>query len=431
MIVKFPDKIKVLFAKKEYKRVGENLAALSLLNGIYMLSPLILIPYLIRIMGPELYGIYIFVWTFIYYYVFIINYGFDYTATKEISINRDNSERISEIYSTTFFTRLLLVVISFIILGCFLIFIPQFSIHSKIILLGTGLIIGQALIPTWIFQGMEEMKFVTIVNTIARVIPLVLIFLFFKSGTDISLVLLFQSIGFLSGGVFSHLFAVRHYKLHILLPDLHQIKDCLKSGWSMFLSTIGISLYRESNTIILGFVTNNYELVGYYALADKIIRLFQTIINSFGQALFPYFGKELNQNKAENINKYKKIGLFLSAFLLLCVLLIFILIPYIVKLYLGNDFPAIVRDVRIMSPVVFVGGLNYYLGIVGLVNLNHHKQFTTFVLLAGLVNIALCLILGKQYADAGASFSLLIAETMLLILITFYFNKKEKLLKKH
>lgn len=423
------NRFKSIFANQAYKRIGENFIALGLLNGIYMLSPLILIPYLIRTIGAELYGTYIFIWTFIYYFIFIVNYGFDFTATKQIAIHKDDIKNISDIFSHTFFTRLFLLGISFIILSICLLFIPKLNAFASITILGIGVIIGQTFFPTWLFQGLQEMKFITIVNLITRTLPLVLIFIFVKKGTSIGYIFLFQSIGYLVGGIFSHFFALKHYKLTLLAPSWQGIKKCLASGWDMFLTTIGVSFYRETNTVILGFVTNDFNLVGYYALADKIMRMFQLIMNSFSQAVFPHFGNKLAHEKEQYLIEYKKIGKYFSIILLLSVVVLMIIIPYVINLYLGAYYPKVIINSRILLPVILIGGLNYYYGIVGLVNLDYQKNFTHFVLIAGLVNIILCLILSRFWADAGAAISLLVAETVLCVLVLYWLQRKEYVFK--
>lgn len=416
-------KINSRLHRATYRRIGENMLALGLLNGIYMLSPLILIPYLMRTIGAESYGIYIFSWTFIYYFIFIVNYGFDFSATKEIAIHRDDNQKVSAIFSSTFVTRLLLVLVSFILLACCLLLVPKFNAMSKLILLGAGVIVGQALFPTWLFQGMQEMKFITFINAITRLTPLALIFIFVKSEADIGLIMLFQSVGYLIGGIFSHIFSIKHYKLNFIKPTFSDIKKCLAGSCNMFLSTVGISFYRETNTLILGFVTGNFELVGYYALADKILRAFQTLLNAFSQAIFPYFGNRMAHNKQESMNAFTKIGRYYAAILMLIVVLLVWLIPYILEIYLGENIRAIVIDSRILLPVILVGGLNYYYGIVGLVNLDKQRAFTKYVLIAGITNIALCLILSHTLADPGAAISLVIAECVLLGLIIHDFSK--------
>lgn len=423
-------RLKDIYNQAEYKRIGSNVISLMFLNGIYFLSPLILIPYLMKTIGSELYGVYIFSWTIVYYFIFIVNYGFDYSSTREIAINRYDKEKVSEIYSTTFYSRLLLLGLSVVIMFLTIIFIEKINENAQLILLGLGVIVGQAFFPTWLFQGMEEMKFITIVNSIIRVLPIILIFIFVKSGSDLAYVMGFQSVGYVVGGFFSHFFAIKHFELRLLKPDLGKITDNLKAGSGLFMSTVGISLYREVNTVILGFITNNFVLVGYYALADKFIRIVQLITNSFSQALFPYFGHNLMENKKVAIRKFREVGLYYSFFLLLASVALYYLIPWLIRIYLGADFPDIVRDVRIMSPIILIGGLNYYFGVAGLVNMNHKNAFTIFVLITGLINLSLSLILSKYYLDAGAAFSLTVAETALLIMILFYFQKKERFFQK-
>ncbi len=420
--------MKNIFSKAEYKRIGGNVLSLMLLNGIYFLSPLILIPYLMRTIGAEFYGIYIFSWTIIYYFIFIVNYGFDLSSTRDIAINRYDLDKVSTIYSTTLYSRISLLCLSILILFLSTVIIDKLNANAQLLLLGIGVIAGQALFPTWLFQGMEEMKFITIVNSIIRILPIIFIFIFVKSESDIEYIIGFQSLGYIVGGLFSHFFAVRHFKLKLSKPNFQSIKENLLSAWSLFLSTVGVSLYREVNTVILGFVTNNFILVGYYSLADKFIRIVQLIANSISQALFPFFGHSLTHNKKEALLKFKRVGLLYALFLMLTTIVLYLTIPWLVRIYLNGDFPEIVRDVRIMSPIIFIGGLNYFFGVVGLVNLNHKNAFTSFVLIAGVVNILLTIILSKTYLDAGAAFSLTVAELILFILILVYFQLKEKIL---
>ena len=78
------DTLKNVANNKKQKKVGENILALTLMNGVNLLAPFVLIPYLIRVLGAEYYGIYIFAWTFIGYFLLVVNYGYDFSATKDI-----------------------------------------------------------------------------------------------------------------------------------------------------------------------------------------------------------------------------------------------------------------------------------------------------------------------------------------------------------
>ena len=98
-----------------------------------------------------------------------------------------------------------------------------------------------------------------------------------------------------------------------------------------------------------------------------------------------------------------------------------------IRVYLGQDFPQIATDIRILTIVIVVGGLNYLFGVVGLVNIGREKYFTIFVFIAGLINILASMLLAKSLGDMGSSIALSSAESILFMLIIIQFNcEKDK-----
>ena len=95
----------------------------------------------------------------------------------------------------------------------------------------------------------------------------------------------------------------------------------------------------------------------------------------------------------------------------------FLFSKIIIHLITGELNSNILYDFRIMLVVVLVGGLNYYLGVLGLVALKYNKDFSSAVLITGVLNVALVTVLSYYFNDIGASFSLVISESTLLALI--------------
>ena len=421
-IMAIKDTLKNVANNKKQKKVGENILALTLMNGVNLLAPFVLIPYLIRVLGAEYYGIYIFAWTFIGYFLLVVNYGYDFSATKDISIHKGDNQYISKLFYTVTASRLIFALASLMVLLLCVAIVPQFNKHSILILCGVGVFIGQSFYPTWIFQGMEEMKFITIITLVTRIIPIVFIFIFVKGISDYVYITLFQSIGYIVGGLGAFYLAIKRYKLVLYIPKMKEIFFEIKKGWFLFLSTIGISMYRETNVLILGFMTNNYVLVGYYGLADKFLRLFQMIASPLSQALFPHFGRNFAENKKLAFQQFMKASKYYTVFLALMAIIVFCTCDEMIRVYLGQDFPQIATDIRILTIVIVVGGLNYLFGIVGLVNIGLEKQFTIFVFIAGLINILISTLLAKSLGDMGSSIALSSAESVLFMLIIIQFN---------
>jgi len=408
---------------KKKKKVGENILALTLMNAVNLLSPLLLIPYLIRVLGAEYYGVYIFAWTFISYFIMLVNYGYDLYATKQVAIHKNDKLYLSAIFYSITASRVLLAVVSSIIVVVCVWLIPEFNAHSILILYGIGVFVGQSLHPTWLFQGMEEMKFITIITLVTRLIPIVFIYIFVKGIADYYYITLFQSVGYLFGAALAFFVAMKRYQLIVKIPTYSEILLQLKSSWTLFLSTLGITLYRETNVLILGFMTGNYTLVGYYALADKFLRLFQMMITPIGQALFPHFGNTFKENKELAFAQFHKIGRFFLLFLFSLAIFVFAFSPIMTEMYLGDVFPSINKDIRVLSLVIIVSGISYLYGVVGLVNLGKEKQFAIFVFIAGVINILTSFALSRPLGDLGAALAVTLSEVVLCILVVHTFVK--------
>lgn len=52
------------------------------------------------VLGVEKYGIYIYAYTIMNYFTLFVSYGFEYSATKKVSLIRDNHKMLEEIYSS-------------------------------------------------------------------------------------------------------------------------------------------------------------------------------------------------------------------------------------------------------------------------------------------------------------------------------------------
>jgi len=207
------------------------------------------------------------------------------------------------------------------------------------------------------------------------------------------------------------------------MPKFKEIVFQYKEGSALFGSTIGMELYRNANIFILRFFVDD-AAVGIYAAAEKVIKGVQMIISPFVQALFPHLSLEFNQHTLEdNLMTIKKVIIRFIPIVFLISLMTFIFAPWLSALLCGNQYQSAIQLIRIMSPIIFIGGLNYVLGVVGLVNLNKQNLFFKSVLFAGVVSVTFVLFTVSIYGSAAAAWAMTLSEIVLFCFCTFYFIK--------
>ena len=336
------------------KRLTENFLSLSVLQALNYLLPLITLPYLVRVLGPEKYGLISFAQAFIGYFVILTDYGFNLSATREISINRENEEKVSEIFSSVMIIKFLLGILSFFILGLILLFIPKFKNDWIIYLFTFGTVLGNILFPVWFFQGMENMKWITILNVIARGIFTVLIFVFVHKESDYLNVAIINSLGSIIAGIISLIIVFKNFKVKFIFPKLESIKHQLKEGWHIFIAQVAISGYTYSRTFAVGLFTNN-TITGYYAIAEKLMNVIQTFpLGSITQSLYPRISKIYTENKQKAINLMKRFQKFTILVYLIWLPIIYFLSPLLIKIIAGEPYPEV-----ILAFITFAGYIFY------------------------------------------------------------------------
>jgi len=148
-------RIRALVSTPARKRLLENFLSLSVLQGVNYILPLITVPYLVRVLGPEKFGLLAFIRAFVQYFAILTAYGFGFSATRKISICREDKERVSEIFSSVILIKSGFMLISFFVLTALVFAIPKFNTERMVYLFAFGMVVGNVLFPVWFFQGME------------------------------------------------------------------------------------------------------------------------------------------------------------------------------------------------------------------------------------------------------------------------------------
>ena len=139
-----------------------------------------------------------------------------------------------------------------------------------------------------------------------------------------------------------------------------------------------------------------------------------------GQTLFPYFSNRFKLIGSDSAKKLSfKFSKFVFFIYFIISILTFIFSSQLVYIVSGQHYSYSIYDLKILSIVIVIGGLNYYFGILGLVSLGHNKYFSKSVIATGIFFILISLLLVPILKDKGVSLAIVLSESLLL---TFLFR---------
>lgn len=417
--------IKKLLNRAEYKKIIENIVSLTGLQFASYILPLITLPYLTYVLGPDKFGLTQYAISLITYFQMFTDYGFNLSATRELAIVREDKKKVSEIFSTVMFIKLMLTVISFVALLAIVTFIPKFSNDADVYLLTFGIVVGYVLFPTWLFQGMEYMKYTSILNIIGKVIFTVFIFVFIHQSSDYLLVPIINSFGYIVVGVLGIYISLTRFDIDLSLPSVENIKYHLREGWHVFLSTIAINMYTTTNTFLLGLLTNN-TLVGYYSIAEKIITAANGLFNPISQAIYPFISRSVNnEDKNSNILRIRKLTKLAAVLGAVFSLGIFVFADLIISILFGPQYSSSILVLRILSIIPFMVSLSNIFGIQTMLTFNYKQAFSRVVLMGGILDIILGIILITLFNEVGIAISFAVTETFITVAMLLFLQSKD------
>lgn len=321
--------------------VVKNFSYLTVMQLFTLLSPLITYPYLLRVIGRELYGSIVFAQTIITYINIFINFGFNLSGTQIISLNRNNPEYISEAVSNIYTSKFLFWLTSIIIYFSVVSFIHIPSESKLLYYISFFLTLNDLMLPIWYYQGVEKMKYITFLNIGVRILFMALIFVFVKDQSDFLLVPFFHSIGAICAGIASLYIIFKVERVKYQRPTLGALKKYIVGSFPLFITSVSQSIYVNINKLVVGIVLGMSELA-IYDFGEKITTFLKVPVNMIYQATFPKISRE---RSIRYVNRLMGLSVAIITFIYA---LIFVMAPYIVYLFWGEIIQQAVTILRII-----------------------------------------------------------------------------------
>lgn len=403
------EKLKGYLNKDDNKKLLTNFLSLFSLQGMSYILPLVTVPYLVRVIGPEKFGLLGFAGAAIGYFGLFIGFGFSLSATKQIAIVKDDISRVSTIFCSVISSQILLTVVSFLILTSIIFSFEKFQNYWFVYYILLSISFANIFIPVWFFQGMEKMKFITYLNVFSKVIFTVAIFVFVKNEEDFYYVPIFTFFGSVLTGIIALLIIKYNFKIRFFIPRLYNILEQFKESKHIFLSSLAGSSYTISITFILGLFTNN-TIVGYFSGADKVIKAFQGLFQPVISTLYPHVNYLLATDKKRVLKFLKKTTYYVGTTALLISIITVLFAKEIIYLFLGKQYIESIILLQIMAIIPFLVALGSVFAILVMISFGKSKELSKIYMKTAIVSLISTCFLIYMFKDVGAAFAVVIAE---------------------
>ena len=376
-------------------------------------------PYVCQVLLDAEMGLYTWANTFVYYFLVLAKIGIPNLAIRECVSVKDDKEKLSNKAQAFFILQSVTTVISFAAMCGFVFAVPQlFEARDIIFLLSINFLSG-AFSFEWIYIALEKQFYMSVRSIIILALSAILIIVFVKNPDDLPIYSLITAGVTVITSIVNLIFLSDSISFKKTMP--YNYKQYVRPLTTLFVLSMLLALYNQTDTFILGFLNMTKEEVGAYSVGIKGIDIIIGVIAGLSTVFIPraayYYGKE-DKRFFNNLNKY---SMNICMFIVMpAVITMSIMSTQICKLIAGNTGYDTASWVLIALASMMI---TYSLGdiIYGQILLPMKKEkYYLFAILGGVIlNIILSLVLGiyafKEHPSIGVAIGTMVTDLLVLV----------------
>ena len=218
------------YAEIQVKTLYKNMVSLGVLQVANYLIPFLVLPIISRVLGPSLFGSISYAQNIVTYLTLLINYGFEYSATRQISIARDDKKKTDAIFWSVIVAKTALLGISFLILAVLPVWMPRVACDPQLYVYTALMNIGIVFFPTWYLQGMQQMDKMAWANFFTKLLGAVLVLYFVREASAYRLYPLLMSLAGIVIGVGAMVYVIRHFGISRPSLTRETMREVMQAG---------------------------------------------------------------------------------------------------------------------------------------------------------------------------------------------------------
>lgn len=345
------------------------------------LFPLLLIPYLTRILGTEVYAVYAYVLSFMGVVQTIADFGFTLSGTKKVVDLRGDTAALSRLVGAITVARLMLLCGLFFCVMVVTRFIPIMAENTVYVIWAFFATAGRTVLPDFIFQGNERMGPLTTRYFASKGVQVALTILLVHGPGDLILVAVADVLSEIVDIAWSYRAQKRMFGVGIARPTFKESFEELRVSAIYCVSNVSSSLFSGFTTVIIGLAITSKTDIAFWSLTLTTVNAVQSLYTPIANSLYPHMIKNRDFGFA------RKLALVALPVLVLGIVAYCALSKPIMLVLGGPEYVGGAHVMWMISPIFIFSFYGILIGWPVLGAMGHVKELTVSTLFTGIVNV--------------------------------------------
>lgn len=393
--------------------VAKSATWLMILQISSYVVPFLLLPYLTRVLGLEAFGELAVGWAVAAYAAILVDFGFFLWGARESAIRKGDREGLKSLYSNIQTVKLLLIFASF-----FAMLLSSFILGSSpyLYLFLWLAMSSQALMPAWLYQGMERNFWFLVFSIAAQVLAAVMTIFFVRSPEDLLFVPLCAAVSWSLFAFAANIDAIKRFGVGYRIPKLSCLKETIGGALPLFGANIWVAFYVNLPALAVGFLATKSE-AAIFVGAQKIVLASQALFTPISSALFPHISSLAKKEPRDALRFLKKISFAALLAVSTGCLILYFFADFIVFLILGKEFAKSAEILSIMAVGPLIVAANVLLANHFLVAFGHAKRLFGIYMRGAAAAVFLSLFCIPLFGAHGAGALYVMIEAVVFLLL--------------
>ena len=394
-----------------YKTQLGNFGFLSLMDLFNMATPIFMYPMVIERIGLKSYGYVITAQVAASYMVFFVDLGLRTILPRNVSKLREDRYKLSEIVSAALLIRLVMWIVSLFLYMLIIPLFPMYNDNKLLLIYAFGITFNELLFPVYYFQGIEKMKFISVINIAVNSLYICLVYFFLESSSEAHLITLFKGVTLLTGGLFSLYIVFGLHGLTFVIPKFKFCISLVKESKAIFLTELLTTIKDKFGVFLIGSYIGMSELV-IYDLGSKFTSIMAKPVTVISKVVFPLISLKTD------VNVLRKVFYLNFAGMLGIVTLFNIFIGDIVAYFIDETAHTWVLRIFSLAPIFL--SLSSFLGTNGLIAFGKSRLMLSSIGFTTMVYITLLGII--YFMNWNSSLAMFVLLTVITYMAEFIFR---------